>query len=119
MSGCAAAGWVPKAIRSSRWCRCVDSAQGIAAALGPAAPAVQLLDDLNSFFDQRQSEPAQTANLRKRLRALPAAKSARDFELWVSHQVNISALTGRAAAMGQGQWLTPRADGGIDTRPFE
>jgi hypothetical protein len=115
----ALAGWQPRAMRSSRWCRCVDSARAIAAGLGSNAPAVQRLDDLNSFFEQRQSEPAQTLRLGKRLRALPAPKTAGDFELWVTHQVNISALTGRATSMGQALWLRPRADGGIEAQPFD
>ena len=114
----AAAGWIPQAIRSSRWCRCVDSARAIAAALGVNTPAVQVLDDLNSFFDQRQREPEQTARLRQRLRSLAAPATGQSFELWVTHQVNISALTGAATAMGQALWLSPRPDGGLDTRPF-
>jgi hypothetical protein len=32
--------------------------------------------------------------------------------------VNISALAGSATSMGQALWLSPLADGGIDTRAF-
>ena len=42
--------------------------------------------------------PAATARLREALRAIPAT----GFEVWVTHQVNISALTGRFAASGEG-----------------
>jgi hypothetical protein len=78
-----------------------------------------VLDDLNSFFDRRQLEAAQTERLQRRLRALPTPAVARDFELWVTHQVNISALAGTATAMGQALWLSPRPDGAVDALPLQ
>ena len=44
-----------------------------------------------------QRRVAQAAALREALASLPK----RGFELWVTHQVNISALTGLPVAMGQ------------------
>lgn len=106
--------WLPREIRSSRWCRCLDTAALIAQGLG-AAVQPQPWPALDSFFASSDRQAAQTALLRARL------SSSRDagFELWVTHQVNISALTGRATAMGTGLWLVPTAGGGIDVRPFD
>lgn len=106
-------GWMPRAIRSSRWCRCLDTAQGIAAGLGASAPRIEAWPALDSFFDDRSREPAQTALLAARRRELARADG---FELWVTHQVNISALTQQAAAMGAGVWL--RRSALLETSPF-
>jgi phosphohistidine phosphatase SixA len=86
----AAAGHVPQAVRSSRWCRCLDTAR---LAFGRVEP----WDALDSFFDDRGREPAQTAALRQALAALPAGR----VEAWVTHMVNIQALAGEAVAMGE------------------
>ena len=107
-------GWVPREIRSSRWCRCLDTAALIAEGLG-GAPRPQPWPALDSFFGARDAEAAQTALLRERL----AAARGAGFELWVTHQVNISALAGRAVAMGAGLWLAPAGGGVIDARPFD
>jgi phosphohistidine phosphatase SixA len=107
-------GWVPQAIRSSRWCRCLDTAQGIAAALGAAAPRVEPWPALDSFFDDRSREPAQSAQLAARWRELARGDG---FELWVAHQVNITALTQQATAMGSGVWLQRGAR--LEAAPFE
>lgn len=109
-----ARGWMPRVIRSSRWCRCLDTAaliaDGLDSALRPEPwPA------LDSFFGAAASRDAQTARLRARLATLREP----GFELWVTHQVNISALTGRATAMGEGLWLAPAASGDVDARPFD
>ncbi|HET9975867.1 MAG TPA: histidine phosphatase family protein [Burkholderiaceae bacterium] len=110
----AARGWVPRAIRSSRWCRCLDTAQGIASGLGASAPRVDPWPALDSFFDDRARAPAQTAQLAARWRELASADG---FELWVTHQVNITALAQRATAMGDGVWL--RRGERQETSPFE
>lgn len=81
----------PAAVRSSAWCRCQDTARG-------AFGAVDVWSPLNSTFDDAALSPAATARLREALRAIPAT----GFEVWVTHQVNISALTGRFAASGEG-----------------
>jgi broad specificity phosphatase PhoE len=113
--GLGARGWRPAAIRCSRWCRCLDTGRGIAAALGPGAPAVEPWPALDSFFDDRAREPAQTAQLLERLRTLPRG---RGFEIWVTHQVNISALTGVAPAMGEALWLVPGDGARVTTLRF-
>jgi hypothetical protein len=115
----ASLGLRPSAIRSSRWCRCLHTGDEIAAALGAGAPKTEPWPALDSFFEDRAREPAQTAQLRERLAALPAAPASGGFELWVTHQVNISALTGGFAAMGQAAWVGRRADGSVVTTPFD
>jgi hypothetical protein len=106
----------PTAIRSSRWCRCLHTGDEISAGLGAGAPKTEPWPALDSFFEDRTREPAQTALLHERLAALPAASG---FELWVTHQVNITALTGGFAAMGQAAWVASRADRSVATTPFD
>lgn len=112
----ASRGWRPAAIRSSRWCRCLDTAQAIRSSLGENTPAVEPWPALDSFFDDRAREPAQTAALRERLRRLPRGAG---FELWVTHQVNISALAAMSPAMGEALWLNAGADGAVQPLRFE
>jgi phosphohistidine phosphatase SixA len=86
-----AAGVRPAVVLSSAWCRCRDTARLM---FGNFA----VNDNLNSFFEDRAAEPRQTAALRTRLAALaPGAPP----EVWVTHQVNITALTGAVPAMGE------------------
>ncbi len=81
----------PRAVRSSPWCRCIDTAQ---LAFGRAEPWPALA----SFFDDRSTEPAQTSSLLDALARAPAG----GFEVWVTHMVNIVALSGESVAMGEG-----------------
>jgi broad specificity phosphatase PhoE len=77
-------------VRSSQWCRCIETAR----LAFPALP-VQPFEALNSFFDDRRTEPQQTAAVRRYLATLGARNA-----LLVTHMVNISALTGGFSAMG-------------------
>ena len=81
----------PAVVRTSAWCRCRDTAQ---LAWGQALH----WSPLDSTFDNRRLAPAATQALRAALAALPAG----GFEVWVTHQVNITALTGEFSSMGQG-----------------
>ena len=81
----------PRAVQSSAWCRCKDTAD-LAFGRHVVWPA------LNSFFGGRDAEPAQTAQLRAALARIPPGQ----FEVWVTHQVNMTALTGEGMAMGEG-----------------
>jgi broad specificity phosphatase PhoE len=103
----------PTALRSSRWCRCLHTGDEVAQGLGLRA-APEPWTALDSFFEQREREPQQTALLRARLSALRGP----GFELWVSHQVNISAFVGATTQMGQALWINRRADGSIAATPF-
>lgn len=110
----AALGLRPMAMRSSRWCRCLHTADEIAQGLGAKPIATTPWPALDSFFDARAREPQQTALLRERLAALRGP----GFELWVSHQVNISAFVGATTQMGDALWINRRADGSIAATPF-
>ena len=83
-------GLKPDAVRSSAWCRCRHTAD---LAFGQHAvwPA------LNSFFETEDTQAAQTTQLRAALALIQADK----FQVWVTHQVNITALTGETVAMGE------------------
>ena len=93
-------GLQPRAVRCSAWCRCIDTAE---LAFGQH----QVWTALNSFFGaaDAQTQSEQTA----RLRAAPGSLPAGQFEVWVAHQVNVTALTGESPAMGEG--LLMGADG--------
>ena len=93
----------PRAVLSSAWCRCRDTAT---LAFGKH----QVLDALNSTFDNNRDQHAQTLMLQARLKSVPAGQ----FEVWVTHQVNISALTGESSSMGEG--LIVQASGALLTR---
>ena len=83
-------GLAPSAVQSSAWCRCKDTAD-LAFRRHKVWPA------LNSFFGESRNRDTQTAQLRAALKAVPAGK----FEVWVTHQVNMTALTGEGMAMGE------------------
>ena len=78
----------PRAVLSSPWCRCKDTAD---LAFGKHA----VWAALNSTFGDRVQRPDQTALVRQAMARIPA----RQFEVWVTHQVNISAIAGQGAAM--------------------
>jgi phosphohistidine phosphatase SixA len=84
-------GLQPRAVLSSAWCRCIDTAN---LAFGRHA----LWTPLNSTFGDRLQQPDQTAQLREGLGKIPAGQ----FEVWVTHQVNMTSLTGEYPSMGEG-----------------
>lgn len=79
----------PRAVQSSAWCRCKDTAD---LAFGRHA----VLPALSSTFGSSQNQASQTQALRALLAAVPAGQ----FDVWVTHQINITALTGENPAMG-------------------
>lgn len=92
---------VPSAvIYSSQWCRCLDTAIGLG--LGPVMPQPAL----NSFFENRGVEQNQTEQLRHLIRQRPAGSAL----VLVTHQVNITALTGVYPASGEIIFLRPDGD---------
>jgi broad specificity phosphatase PhoE len=88
-------------VYSSQWCRCLDTARLLG--LGD----VEELELLNSFFRNRSAEPVQTAALTDWLANRPGDKPI----VLVSHQVNITALTGIFPASGEIIFIRPRATG--------
>ena len=95
-----ARGLRPVDVLSSAWCRCIDTAN-LAFGQHTVLPA------LNSFFENRSTEAFQTRQLRQRLQTIQAGQ----FEVWITHQVNISALTGEPTAMGEALVIKAGADG--------
>jgi phosphohistidine phosphatase SixA len=83
-------GIVVDRVLSSQWCRCLETAELLD--LGP----VEEFPALNSFFADRSTRNAQTRETRSFLASLP--DDARI--MLVTHQVNITALTGRSVASG-------------------
>lgn len=79
-------------VLSSQWCRCLDTAR-----LAFPQHAVEAFPALNSFFDDRSTEPGQTRETRERIASIrPPANVA-----FVTHHVNILALTGLAVGAGE------------------
>ena len=91
-------GLTPQSIHTSTWCRCKDTAE---LAFGQYA----VLSALNSTFDNRALQDSQTQELRTRLKNIPAGQ----FEVWVTHQVNITALAGEVPAMGEAVLVSGQA----------
>jgi phosphohistidine phosphatase SixA len=81
----------PDAVRSSQWCRCQDTAR-------LAFGQYQDWPALNSTFAGQGDAAAQLQALRERLQAMPVGRT----EVWVTHQVIMTGLTGAYPAMGEG-----------------
>ncbi|MCA1790701.1 MAG: histidine phosphatase family protein [Thioalkalivibrio sp.] len=86
------AGIVQARVYSSRWCRCLETAELLG--LGPVQP----LPALDSFFQERSQGAARTRAARDFLRDLPVGPPV----ILVTHQVNITGLTGQFTASGSG-----------------
>lgn len=86
---------------SSRWCRCLETARELN--IGPVEP----LAPLDSFFDNPAQGPERTAELRR----LVSAKRSGPALVLVTHQVNITALTGIYPASGALVVIRPEGNG--------
>ena len=86
----AAQGLRPQALLSSAWCRCRDTAD-LAFRKHALWPA------LNSFFGNADSGKEQAAQMRTAIARIPRQQ----FEVWVTHQVNVTALTGAFIGMAE------------------
>ena len=93
-AGLRQAGIAQARVFTSQWCRTRETAEILA--LGPVGERAA---ELNSFFEERAAQPAATAALRAFLRTLPADGG---LVVLVTHQVNITALTGIVPASGEG-----------------
>lgn len=78
-------------VLTSQWCRCRETAE----LLGLGAP--EDLPALNSFFQDRSTGPAQTDELKAYLKALAPDETV----MLVTHQVNITGLTGQWVRSGE------------------
>lgn len=83
-------------VLSSQWCRSLDTATLMN--LGPVEP----FEPLNSFFRDRRTAAEQTAQLQDYLNRQPN----RGVIVMVTHQVNITALTGMVPGSGQAVVVT-------------
>jgi phosphohistidine phosphatase SixA len=86
-----AAGMAETAVYSSQWCRCLETARLLA-----VGPVVEL-PALNSFFQS----PGEEEKYNRELRAWIAAADLGRPVVLVTHQVNITALTGIFPAEGE------------------
>jgi broad specificity phosphatase PhoE len=84
-------GLQPTAVYSSQWCRCQDTAR-------LAFGSYQDWPALNSTFAGQGNHAEQMRLVRQRLLQLPAQA----LEVWVTHQVIMSGLTGVYPAVGEG-----------------
>jgi len=98
-------GLVPAAVRSSPWCRCLETAR---LAFGEAA--VQTWDALGSPRAEGSDAQRQQAALRTALARVPAG----GFEVWVTHQFTLSALVGGGTASAEGLVLRSGGDGAVE-----
>ncbi len=89
------------AVLTSEWCRCRETAELLD--LGAVAPEPAL----NSFFRDRARAGAQTEALRARIVATPGRL------MLVTHQVNITAVTGQGVSSGEVFVLHRSAGGGL------
>ena len=95
----------PARVRSSPWCRCMDTAT-------LAFGAAQAWDALGSPAGQTaEVRAAQLQELRAGVAAV--ARQRGSFEVWVTHMFVIADLTGENTASGDGVLLAP---GGADGR---
>lgn len=96
---------VPARVRSSPWCRCVDTAQG---AFGRAEPWAAL------GSPRAGTETTNTQSLAALRQALAdAARQPGRFEAWVTHMFVLTDLVGGNTASGEGLVLQGSPDGGV------
>ena len=88
-------------VLTSQWCRAIDTAE-------IAFPGLPRPDPVfNSFFDDRTPEPAQTAAAKARI----AGWTGPGTLVIITHQVNITALTGIVPSEAEGLVLQPAPSG--------
>lgn len=85
------------AVESSPWCRCLETAELVFGTAPAKSP------ELASLFGERAAGDARSAALRQRIRTWQGPGNL----AWVTHQVNISLLVGRALASNQALVLVP------------
>ena len=91
-------------VQSSQWCRCLETARLLDLGTVQPNPA------LNSFFRDDAKESERTAATRQLIRTQAGTDSDGPLVL-VTHQVNITALTGVFPASGEIVVVKPTADG--------
>lgn len=92
-------------VLSSQWCRCLETASLLQ--LGPVKP----FPVLNSFFQDRSTEAAQTEQLR---RFILANRNNPGVTIMVTHQVNITAISNIVPPAGSAVVMRPDASDQIE-----
>lgn len=100
-----AAGLVPAAVRSSPWCRCIETAE---LAFGRAEPWAALGSPRGGV---EATGPEPLAALRQAVVA--AARQKGRFDVWVTHMFVLSALLDTHADSGEGLILAPDSQGQV------
>ena len=95
-------GLTPSRVRSSQWCRCLNTAKEAFSEknFGTMLP-LEPWTALNSFFQGQGNREAQLAEATEAARLITGRKSDGQFEVWVTHQVTVTGLTGQYVAMGE------------------
>lgn len=88
-------------VYSSQWCRCIETAQLLG--IGEVAK----LPALNSFFEHLDRKTLQTASVTEWIEKAPLKLPT----VMVTHQVNITALTGYSPASGEMVFVRQEPDG--------
>ncbi len=97
------AGIVFDRVLTSQWCRCRETADVLEFGKPIDFPG------LNSFYQNRSTADAQTEEVREFLRSLSESETV----LLVTHQVNITALTGRSVSSGEVFLVRTGPDGNV------
>lgn len=95
----------PSVVRSSPWCRCMDTAT-------LAFGAAQRWAALGSPRGATESTGAQHLQLLRQ--ALMATRGAKGFEVWVTHMFVLQDLAGVGTASGEGLLLRAGTDGKVE-----
>lgn len=93
-------------VYSSRWCRCLETAE----LLGFGAP--QSLTAIDSFFRSRDANAKKVAT--EAFRQHLVTEDDKKVRIYITHQVNLSALLGGFAASGDGYLVRISEQGNID-----
>ena len=91
-------------ILTSQWCRCKDTAELLNLGTPVEAPM------LNSFYEDRSTAGEQTRALGQHLANLSDDRRV----MYVTHQVNITALTGQSVSSGEVFLIRADPEGGAE-----
>jgi broad specificity phosphatase PhoE len=95
-------GLTPSRVRSSQWCRCLNTAKEAFSEKNFGTPlTIEPWTALNSFFQGHGNRHAQLEEAVREARSIAVRKSLGQFEVWVTHQVTISSLANHYTSMGE------------------
>ncbi len=95
-------GLVPARVRSSQWCRCLNTAKEAFSEKNFGRQlSIEPWTALNSFFQGHGNRDRQLEEAMQEARAIAMRRSYGQFEVWVTHQVTITSLANHYASMGE------------------